>query len=157
MTCDTLVLVKILLWTIWLILSNAFETRNFLSHEKKGNRVKAKVKIGTCKAHFLVQGPTRMDKISMPLMQIVLPQDSHQSISFKIYYVDRALTMWAGKMMAITYKKSEEKSYNPFKYSCKWRKSMWSGECQTINGWNESRPFYYYQQLLGHMTHDLEG
>lgn len=123
---------------------------------KKGNRVKAKVKIGTCKAHFLVQGPTRMDKISMPLMQIVLPQDSHQSISFKIY-VDRALTMWAGKMMAITYKKSEEKSYNPFKYSCKWRKSMWSGECQTINGWNESRPFYYYQQLLGHMTHDLEG
>jgi hypothetical protein len=120
---------------------------------KKGNRVKAKVKIGTCKAHFLVQGPTRMDKISMPLMQIVLPQDSHQSISFKIY-VDRALTMWAGKMMAITYKKSEEKSYNPFKYSCKWRKSMWSGECQTINGWNESRPFYTTNScwVTWHMT-----
>jgi hypothetical protein len=69
-------------------LSSGFETIwNSPSHGK-GNRIKAKVKIGTRKAYFLVQGPWRIDKISMPLMQIVLPQDSHQSISFKI--------MWTG-------------------------------------------------------------
>jgi hypothetical protein len=34
--------------------------------------------------YFLVQGPWRIDKISMPLMQIVLAQDIHQSICSKI-------------------------------------------------------------------------
>ena len=66
----------------------------------------------------------RIDRISMPLMQIVLAtRQPSINLLFKIIYVDRVLTMWARKMMVTTYQKSEE-NHNAFKYNCKRKKKL---------------------------------
>jgi hypothetical protein len=73
----------------------------------------------------------------MPLMQIVLPQDSHQSISFKIMWTG----FWPcgqGKWWSSLIRKPKENIIHSSTFASE-ENRCGGGECQTINGWNESR------------------